>query len=338
MSELLPSQSLNEIVDLRSVLNVRQKDRFISRDRLYPVLEGYIAKLGIHPDVNFGINSFLKNKFPNPFFDLAPILEFAAALTVLTGGRNFFKSRSFNYISDNQDVGQVLHQALGNAQFMVGVFGTDFFSRNERSPLKRKTFFKAQIPDSNFYLSVKGGSGAGTFSVDFAIGVHKEHNWENTLGEIWRTGIDTETLADGKRGVRIIRTGGGVRHESAKEAKFEEFKDHFKMPPARALSLMVVNYAQTVDPGRISALSTLGARTLSTLPNTPHSYDYSRLFRHLGFIEEENGLWLEKPADQLIYWLQPGRREKAGYERIQTAVGNLRDFAGEQFPAVLKAA
>ena len=299
----------------------------INRHRLFKTLATCATHQGVQPDVSYGVNAFLHKRFLHPDFNLAQVVTFMVALSQLTEGVNYYKSRSLNYLSEGSDVDAVLHQTLENARFMIGFFGLDFFSRSHRFPERRKIFFKALIPDSNFYLTAKAGSGAGTFSVDFALGIEKGQGFASNRGEIWRTGFDTEVLPDEKLGVRIIRTGNGVRHDPSKTAQFEVFKDSFKTSPARALTPLVICYAQRVRPDRITALSTHGAKILSSLPKDPHAYSYTRLFREIGFVGREDGYWLELAALP-----NPRKRERAGFERLTETFRNLRDADGKSLP------
>lgn len=299
----------------------------INRRILYKAIKACATYRGIQPDVAVGTNTFLQTKFLQEEFKLAQIVAFMVTLSELTDGINFYKSRSLNYLSESNDVGLVLDQTLENARFMTNLFGLDFFSRNCRFPERRKTFFRALIPDSDFYLTAKGGSGAGTFSVDLALAIAKGQDYTINTGEIWRTGFDTEHLPDGKRGVRIIRTGTAVKHDPLKTAQFEEFKRSFKTSPARALTFILLYYAQKLHPDRLIAITTQGARRLSSLRKSRHSYDYTHLFQEIGFAGQEDESWLE-----LADLANPRKKERAGFERLTEALHNLRDADGRTLP------
>lgn len=328
MFELLtksPQADTQPSTSITAPFNLWKNGGSIDRHRLYTALRTCAAYRGIQPDVSYGVNSFVSQRFMDPSFNLAPIVTFMVSLAELTEGKNFYKSRSLNYLTDRCNVGTALDQTLGNAGYMVNLFGIDFFSRDPRFPERRKTFFKALIPDSAFYLTAKGGSGAGTFSIDLALGIEKGQGFRKNSGEIWRTGLDTEILPNGELGIRFIRTGSGVRHDPLKTAQFEEFKHTFKTSPARALTFLAVNYAQRLSPIRITALTTHGAKILSTLPKDPRAYDYSRLFLGMGFTEQDdNQYWF-----QLADLTHPRRRERVGFRRLTEAFSELKDANGQ---------
>lgn len=311
------------------------RERFVRREILLQVLRSKTALLTPDPDVVFGINSFVKKRFSNETFDLLPILSFTATLSRITAGANFYKSRSFNYISESEDLAEVLRLAAENACFLTSIFGVDFFSRRDGFSGERKTFFKAQIGETDFYLSAKGGSGAGTFSVDYAIGVLKDGNRENNKGELWRTGFDTEMLCGTGRNLRIIRTGNGVRYDPYKTLKFEEFKNYFKSTPARFLTSLISRSAHFLNAAEVIALTTEGAKVLSSLPKRANAYNYSRLFTQMGFEEDQRRFWMK--------YTDPGshtglsRREKRNFEVVADAFCNLKSLRGEEFPLKLAA-
>jgi hypothetical protein len=137
-----------------------------------------------------------KNLYRSPE-DLITAIQFIIEICGITNEQTFFKSNNPQ---------SAFSQGSENAQFMISLMGMDFFLPSSQDPLVRKNLMLAELPGTDLYLSCKGGSGAGTFSLDFAIGVLKD-NKTKVGGELWRTGIDTEKTLDG-RNVRIIRTGG----------------------------------------------------------------------------------------------------------------------------------
>lgn len=287
--------------------------------QLYRVLVSSLASEQVHPNIIAGVNRWVQGKFTQTDYPARLIAEFIYNLSGIMGGSDFSKSTGFNYLTD-QDLGQSLTQATENAQRMVGLVGQRLYRRDPAKSSIRETVLKAPLGDG-FALTLKGGSGAGTFSLDFAVGVERE-DWRNR-GELWRTGFDTETLPDGGIGVRIVRTGG-VKPTPDRNKKFDEFKHVFRMSPARALTILLVNWAQKhVKPDVITALTTCGAQTLSTLPTNNTAYDYSCLYRQMGFSERDN-YWLVLNGD-----LRVGKREIAGVDKLAQASTRLIDRWGQ---------
>lgn len=299
----------------------------VYRQQLKEALSHYGAILQVPTDAVTGYSSYLISTFSDNHFNPRALFEFLESITGITGGINYHKSGSFKYLPTSDSVDEVLAQAYRNAGFMVDTLGIDFFSRTNDSSKIRKTLFKASIPESDFYLSAKAGSGAGTFSVDLALGIEKRSGFYDTSGEIWRSGFDTERLDNGSIGTRIIRTGNGVKFDPIKASKFDEFKAIFKISPARALTFILIGCMNSLVPSRITALTTEGAKTISSLPNTPTAYNYTGLFREFGFEDQKGAFWMVG-MDQR----NPRKREIAGVERISEAFRNLVDPQGQSFP------
>ncbi len=328
-----------------SFIEDRYRSRPFSGRRLYDVLGLYGAARGISPNVVFGVYNYARLRDVVGNDRLGKVLQFIDDLHELTGTPDFFKSRSFNYIFEGEEMAEVFNQALSNARFMVELAGVRFFAREHG---KRGIIFKAPIADSDFFLSLKGGSGAGTFSMDFAIGVDKGQKALSTLGELWRTGVDTEIPEDGQgRIVRIIRTGTGViRNDPLKTEKFKEFRKRFKITPQRALAFLALYFAYSLGAEGIKALSTNGAKRLSSLGRSANPYDYSQLFKGVGFVEGENPHWLYVPdlPENFYFTLettpenQNGLRayEASGMHKVLEGFQSLQGPEGEECPIRLQ--
>lgn len=294
--------------------------------RLFRFLTTQASTHGVHPDIATGVTEFFFRSFSDDCFPVVQPLALMQGLAEITEGLNYSKSRSLRYLTGDVGVDQTVSQVLANARWMVDNFGLDFFSRSTNSSQQRKSFFKASIPDSQFYLSAKGGSGSGTFSVDFALGVEKRHGY-TVSGEIWRSGFDTEVLANGALGIRLIRTGTAVRHDASKTEKFDEFKHDFKTSPARVLTFILIGVSRSFAAEQIIALTTVGAQRLSTLPRKDRAYNYTNHYQEMGFTIQDNGLWLRLTREQ-----HPRKKEIEGMTRISQAFVNLIDQDGNRFP------
>lgn len=312
--------------------------------RLYEGLNIYGERKGVSPNLIFGIYQYAKRwNLHTPPLDV-PALRLLDDLTKITGLPDFFKSRSFNYISEEKDPTIAFSQATDNARRLVGLVGQDFFAIKDK---ERATIFKAPIADTNFFLSCKGGSGAGTFSLDFAIGVDWGQPFILPSGELWRTGIDTETeQSAGAFTTRIIRTGSGVKKDIDKIKAYPEFRKKFKISPQRALAFLSMYVAHSLGTKDLKALSTEGALKLSTLARSKDPYDYTTLFSETGFQEGENPNWLFVPDLQTNFYPtietspdnQRGLRahETRGMHHVLEAFQNLADSNGNPLPIKLR--
>ncbi|HUQ85795.1 MAG TPA: hypothetical protein VM077_05720 [Candidatus Limnocylindrales bacterium] len=299
----------------------------------------YASDRGISPNVAFGVYNYARHWNLDRKDHLGATVQFMDDLYTLTGKPDFFKSRSFNYISEDE-MTRAYQQALGNADFMIKQVGMGLFTREDESA--RSIVYRAPINGTDFILSCKGGAGAGTFSLDFAIGVDKGRAATNTSGELWRTGIDTEGTEDEKgKAVRIIRTGSAVKFDPGKTEKFAEFKKVFKITPPRALAFLTLYLAHSLGAEKVKALSTTGAINLSSLRRSKNPYDYSQLFESVGF-EPGAENWHTIPNFQDSFYstieTKPdnpnGLRsyETTGMHEVLEAFQNLRGSDGKPFP------
>lgn len=305
----------------------------------------YAQAQGISPDLALGVYQFAVRWNLARLTQLAPTLQFLDDLHEIAGSSGIFKSKSFNYLSDKPTATETFSDALGNARYMIGLVGPEVFGRE--GP-RRSTAFRAPIANSDFFLSCKGGSGAGAFSLDFAIGIDKGQEHTSTAGELWRTGIDTEDTDEGPgKTVRIIRTGSGVKKDLLKMEKFLEFRRKFKTSPPRALAFLALYFAHSLGAEHLKALSTQGALKLSSLSRSKDPYDYSQLFEGVGFSEDgENKNWLSITNLQENFHDairttpggdQNGLRsyEASGIHEVLDAFENLRGPDGNPFPVKL---
>lgn len=313
--------------------------------RLEDILNEYGVAREISPNLTFGIYKFVKKWNVQSKTGLSELLNFTDGIHKAAGNTDFYKSNSFNYISDKKTLPEVLDDALDNARTMAGIVGPEFFARDGE---KRATLFKTPIADTDFVLTCKGGAGAGTFSWDFAIGIDRDRDPLDTAGELWRIGLDTEKAENSEgRSMRIIRTGSGVRQQDPLKAeKLKEFKKKFKIAPSRALTFLSLYLAHSLGAENVKALTTEGAKNLSSLSNSKAPFDYSRLFIDAGFEEKLNPNWFIIPnlAENFYSTLTTtsnqghGLRgyEARGMHEIWLAFQNLQNQDGVSFPIKLE--
>lgn len=219
------------------------------------------------------------------------------ALSDVLGGELPKKSRNFVYLPNDPTNPPTLkiYQAIANACFMTDRFGPELFHSNLG---QNEGYYRAKI-DDKFALTVKAGTGAGTFSVDLAIEYNTDNPEKDAIRpshEIWRTGIDTSPVETRLLHGRVVRTGSGIKPGDYKKlGSLVDFKNEYGMVPARSLALLVsyVLYALDLSDGR--ALSDKGATELSTFGRSRRSDPmYSKLFKAVGFCEGNNPYWLNR--------------------------------------------
>ncbi len=211
-----------------------------------------------------------------------------------TEGHGLLKSRAFRYpgVSDIPEFGtertanNTVASATGNASFMISYAGVESFLAGDE---RRKTRAVEHIIDIDDYvLKIRGGSGAGCFSLDLGLGF----NATTRYNELWRTGFDTEHHGD-VMGARIIRTGSGVKpDDTPKKDRFDQFRKDFGIMPQRLLGLTSLYMMREMNPDYLLALSTEGGKRLSTLGRSKGGCDYSAIFRNIGFQDSPDPYYL----------------------------------------------
>lgn len=278
------------------------------------------------------------------FEDRQILDETLDGFTGITGGVAIYGARNFRYFDETQGkIEPLATQAISNARYLTGLFGPEFFEEHPKDHRKRNTFFRAPI-DSDFYLSCKGGSGSGTFSVDFAIGFDP-HQRRTLGGELWRLGMDTGfSQPSGQRDARIIRTGSAMRPTlpdwEKKKNAYDIFIKRYGIRPSRALSFLAM-FAAHEMPGikNIRAISYDGVRNgeITHLKNRRVIYfDYSSHFQECGLTLSENPHWLCVGNSPEAFYdaittnpaQQEGlrKRELAGLDRLVNVFRDLQDI------------
>ncbi len=288
------------------------------------IIEAIGKDLGLHERFVRGVKNFLAQKqflYQLDTYEttvtLQAVIELFTRFARAIGPMDPFKSNAFKYMTDSPETSQVLRQIGLNAEYWVGLFGADFFARSPDQSDERKTFMKEPIPGTDCYISCKGGSGVGTFSIDLAIGLDKGQ--DKVAGELWRTGFDSEQNEHGKT-IRIIRTGGPVsRHKEGyaeKTACFEGFMKKMKCTPQRALGILCLYIAYDLGATEMKCISLPGARNkkMSLIAGSGIQFDYTAFARSLGFTPTENQHWLSIPNFQERFYdlLLPSRDGVSG--------------------------
>lgn len=244
--------------------------------------------------VRAGVLDFFRKKGID--FSVQQIENFLSNMGRLTYGEDYFKSNSFKYMIDSQNFDEVAYQILMNMSFLIEVFGMDFFARSLERSKNRKMFYQVPIEGTGCYLSCKGGSGAGTFSVDFAIGIDKGQS-KYISGELWRLGFDTYMEPGGARVGRIIKSGSGVsKKKDGYDEKSEAFHSFLKetgILPQRALGFLTLYVMQDLglNAARSVALETARNKKMSLNPGAGINFDYDKYACGLGFQDGSEDGW-----------------------------------------------
>lgn len=189
-----------------------------------------------------------------------------------------------------------VHSALENARYMRERFGdVTFAAQGSHQRRLHQVTWIAPL-DRDYHINVRGGSGAGTFSIDFGLGVIDYHREVPKYKELWRTGIDT-VHSDEILAARFIRTGTGIKDgkNSFKGESFDKFYKKYGLLPQRLLGLVGLYFMRELEPAYAFALTTEGARTLSSLNHSKGGCDYTKIFSCLGFRTTSDRNWLAIP-------------------------------------------
>lgn len=269
--------------------------------------------------------------------DVDCLLHTVERLNNVMGGQDFYKSNAFRYLYEGRDCYELADQIVANAQFWTQLFGAEFFARYSTYSKERGTILRADL-DEDFYLSCKGGSGMGTFSVDFAIGTKGRSFAMNVpAAEIWRSGLDTQQTA-GSTALRIIRSGSGTKKCPKKGGSYETFVQRYGTTPQRMLAFLAMYVGKDLAVDEIKALSSEGVRSKrhTLLGHNQVNFNYTGLFESVGFQPSESDLWLTmgNPADNFYPTLcttpqnQKGLRgnEVSPLNKVIQAFRQLRDI------------
>lgn len=183
--------------------------------------------------------------------------------------------------------------AVENMDYMQERFGAEAFAA-ETYASRQVRLIEWDAPiDDDYHLHVRGASGAGTFSIDLGLGVMDRSKEPPKYKELWRAGIDT-AHAYGILGARFIRTGSGIKqeHDDFKVKAFDRFRKRHGILPQRLLGLLGLYFMRELEPDYAVALTTTGARRLSTLGRSQGCCDYSGIFANIGFQPSTDEDWL----------------------------------------------
>jgi hypothetical protein len=233
-----------------------------------------------------------------------------------------------------------LDRLVSNAAEIRSRMGYGFFrDRDGRS--EREVHYSTLLLDGLLWLGIKGGSGAGSFSIDFAIGRVQRNDFRHMRGEMWRTGIDTIVDENGAS-ARVIKQGSAMnRNKKGYEEKRElarKFYELYGISVPRAMTALTICAAHTLEKPTLQLVT---QQTFSRPRYTGHSetkvkFDYQEHFRSMGFdgmpnnnkvlvFRGERRGFYKRLIDQDNTGSGLNRRELAGLDEIVHAFNNAQD-------------
>lgn len=217
--------------------------------------------------------------------------------------------------------------AITNMWFMLERYdGETFAQKVDQWRKGRAVQWRAPI-DDNFEIRVRGGSGAGTYSIDFGLGMWSPDSpWK--YNELWRNGIDTVQEAD-MLGARFIRTGSGIKPDDDKKQQgFDKFRKTYGILPQRLLALVGLYYMRELHPDYSLAMTTKGACKLSTLNKSSGSCDYTEIFKNVGFAASEDANWLvvREFPEGFFNALDRAKIRRREFDALHAAVGSINNM------------
>jgi hypothetical protein len=263
------------------------------------------------PQLNPNINGGLKVYFRSAVKSLGGSVSLETARQLISGVADYeselplFSAQPIRYVPVAEIPEEGLRRtaessvlaATDNMNYMLGRFGRLAFAADRYDKRKTRAATWVAPIDEDFHLHLRGASGAGTFSIDFGLGVVDSNNASQmpVYKELWRTGIDTVSVDD-RIGARFIRTGSGVKpNDPFKTVAFEEFRKRHKIMPQRLLGVLGLYFMRELEPAYALALNTEGARRYSTLGQSKGGCDYDGIFRNIGFEPTSDQYWLSIP-------------------------------------------
>jgi hypothetical protein len=257
--------------------------------------------LGVDIGLAEGVGDYLLRRYPGGKVTRrqAADLSIEALLTLREiSSQPPLKARSFNYLplDASEHIATQVQTAVTNAEYMCNIFGSSIFTGSGEHD---GSYYRAPL-GKGFSLTAKGGSGAGAFALDVAIEVDKygdDRDRKAPSHELWRVGLDTAELIMHDSTIttgRIIRTGGAVKPtDEWKKAQFDRFTKEFRSAPQRILTFTAAHIMQALGINTGLALSTFGARELSSLRRSCSGVPtrYTELHQGMGFNSTYNAYW-----------------------------------------------
>lgn len=172
----------------------------------------------LSPAINGGLKKYIANIVNRSPGNLSrdTVAEFVGGVAAYETDNPLFSATPFRYacLPDLPALGvrfsgeDTVKSAIQNMAYMQERFGSTAFAPELPSPRSVRAQTWVAPIDDDYQLHVRGASGAGTFSIDFGLGVIDHSNLTPNYKELWRAGVDT-VHSEGSFGARFIRTGSG---------------------------------------------------------------------------------------------------------------------------------
>lgn len=309
--------------------NVNQFDPrslLANQDALDPTINGYLQK-------------YFATTVNQSLGDIKPgtARELVSGIAHYEIDRPLFSVKPFRYlplpetpeINVKNSAESSVRSAISNMTYMQDRFGSAVFSAESPSNRSVRAYTWRAPIDTDYELRVGGGSGSGTFSIDFGLGFMDRSGEFSKYKELWRCGVDT-THHDGALGARFIRTGSGVKEgkNSLKGVAFDAFNKRYDIMPQQLLGFVGLYFMRELEPDYALALTTEGATKLSTLKNSKGGCDYDGIFTNIGFRESTDSNWRVIPDFENGFYKAVSRhvKRRAQQDALHIAVASLKNM------------
>lgn len=285
-----------------------------------------------------GVKQFINNtlKTADGTIQVGTVREFITELAEYSEQHTPYSAQPFRYaaLPNLPDIGltctaeDTVAAAVDNMRSLTSWFDPRTFAatKNPDGRGRQRTVQWRAGLDNEYEIRLRGGSGAGTFSLDLGLGTY-DPSRPYKYNELWRNGIDTVSL-DGETIVRFIRTGSGVKPgDTTKQQAFDRFRKVHGMLPQRLLAILGLYYARELEPVHAVAMTTEGARKLSTLGNSAGNCDYTGIFRDVGFTDTSDTNWSAVANFSSGFYdaLSRARIRRREADALDTAVHSLNE-------------
>lgn len=256
----------------------------------------------LSPAINGGLKRYIANLVNGSPGNLSfgAVAELAVGIGEYEAENPLFSATPFRYacLPDLPELGvrftgeATIKSATKNMRYMQERFGVETFAAEAPNPRSTRALTWVAPIDDDYQLHVRGASGAGTFSIDFGLGVIDYEKRTPKYKELWRAGVDT-VETESSLGARFIRTGAGIKPgDELKSQAFDTFRKRHKILPQRLLGILGLYFMRELEPDYAVALTSEGARRYSTLGRSKGHCDYDGIFQDIGFEPTADSKWL----------------------------------------------
>lgn len=149
------------MTELQRVSEIVELPRNFDKKQIYNFLRNVGKVLDINEDLIFGVYNFfvIKKQLVHSVEDLKKLSKFIYRLKILLRDNSYpFKARSFNYITETQDIGIAIEEILFNIEYCISTFDKKLFvSKENGEATQRERILSYDIAGTDLVLTCKGG-------------------------------------------------------------------------------------------------------------------------------------------------------------------------------------